>query len=109
MKRLSKLIIALCFSAVMLMGCKSKSEKLVASYLKDYEAAVVKVEKLKKDVETGKTSQQDAFGKWIGIGAEIDGLAKDEKYISLPPISEWSESDKTKKQKLDARLAAANK
>ena len=37
MKRLLKLIIALCFSAVMLMGCKSKSEKLVASYLKDYE------------------------------------------------------------------------
>ena len=70
---------------------------------------IVKVEKLKKDVESGKTSQQDAFGKWIGIGAEIDGLAKDEKYISLPPVSEWSESDKTKKQKLDTRLAAANK
>lgn len=109
MKRLLKLIIALCFSAVMLMGCKSKSEKLVASYLKDYETAIEKIEKLKKDVESGKTSQQDAFGKWIGIGAEIEGLTKDEKYSSLPPVSEWSESDKTKKQKLDVRLSAVNK
>lgn len=109
MKRLTEFIITLGFSAIMLMGCKSKSEKLVASYLKDYEVAIVKVEKLKKDVASGKTSQQDAFTKWIGIGAEIDGIEKEEKYSSLPPVSEWSESDKTKKQKLDERLAAANK
>ena len=93
----------------MLIGCKSKNEKLIASYLKDYETAIVKVEKLKKDVASGKTSQQDALGIWIGIGAEIDGIAKKEKYSSLPKVSEWSESDKAKKQKLDARLTAANK
>ena len=108
MKKITRMIVALAVTAV-LFGCKSKEEKLVSAYLKDYEQSIVKIEKLKKDVTSGKTSQQEAFGQWMTIGYEIDGLAKSEKYKDLPAESEWSEADKTKKQQLDKRLAEVNK
>lgn len=108
MKKITTVLVALAFSAA-LFGCKSKKEKLVSAYLKDYEQGIVKVEKLKKDVTSGKTSQQEAFGQWMTIGYEIDGLAKSDKYKDLPAQSEWSEADKAKKKQLDERLTKANK
>ena len=108
MKKITTVLVALALSTV-LFGCKSKEEKLVSEYLKAYEQGIVKIEKLKKDVTRGKTSQQEAFGQWMTIGYEIDGLAKSDKYKDLPKESEWSEADKAKKKQLDERLAKANK
>ena len=81
----------------------SSGNTQVSKYLKEYEKILKNGEKLLSDYKAGKIKETDFESKAADINTAVKKL-EIQYYDSLPDTSEWSDSQKKKKEEIEDSL-----